>query len=232
MFIIPCKATKTARFIYDLVKSIRQFHDEEKIVIIDSDSSDKSYFELANQYKNVAIEDIANKNWMVGAYWTGYKKYKDEDDFFYFMHDSCLVKGNLSYMRRNPITIMMWFYRHANESFDKFGPKINAETSYKYINNGLGCFGPMMFCQKIILESMIAKGADKILPSNKAETGWCEGCFGFFIEQEGFNPSQISLYGDMLGGEVQSKIGGAPHTTDWMYPIQKRFGAYSDPERL
>jgi len=68
MFVIPCKYNPKFPFVIDLVKSIRKFHPTEKIVIVDSDSDDKSYFSALEKY-NVIIEDIGNKNWMVGAYW-------------------------------------------------------------------------------------------------------------------------------------------------------------------
>ena len=77
MFVIPCKYNSEFPFIIELVKSIRKFHLTEKIVVIDSDSEDKSYFSILENY-DVIIEDIKNHNWMIGAYWYAYKKYSNE----------------------------------------------------------------------------------------------------------------------------------------------------------
>jgi hypothetical protein len=232
MFIISCKNSDKTNYIYNLIDSIRKYHFEEKIVIVDSCSSNKNYFNIKQKYKNIEIEDINNKNWMIGAYWHAYKKYKEEDDFFYFLHDSCLLKNNISYIRNNPITTLMYFDRQVSPVFNGFKDKINTETKYTYKVSGLGCFGPIFFCKKEILESFLSKDADKILPKNKTETFQCEGCFGFFIENEGFDLSKISLYGDILGEEIQKKIGNIPHKTDWMYPVEKIFASYQDNERL
>ena len=97
MFVIPCKYNSKFPFIIELVKSIRKFHLTEKIVVVDSDSEDKSYFDILNQY-DVIIEDVNNKNWMVGAYWYAFKKFPDEE-FYYFMHDSMRVKDNLDNLK-------------------------------------------------------------------------------------------------------------------------------------
>jgi glycosyltransferase involved in cell wall biosynthesis len=44
MFVIACKYNPKFPFIIHLVESIRKFHPTEKIVVVDSDSDDKSYF--------------------------------------------------------------------------------------------------------------------------------------------------------------------------------------------
>ena len=79
MFVIPCKYNKDYPSIQKIVHDIRLFHPEETICVVDSDSDDKSYFDDIKLYKNVIIEDIANKNYQIGAYWYAYKKYPNED---------------------------------------------------------------------------------------------------------------------------------------------------------
>ena len=67
MFVIPCKYNSNFPFVIELVESIRKFHPNEKIVVIDSDSNDKTYFSILSEY-DVIIEDAKNSNWMIGAY--------------------------------------------------------------------------------------------------------------------------------------------------------------------
>ncbi len=229
MFVIPCKYIPGLPFVLELVKGIRKFHIEEKIVIVDSDSEDKSYFDEILKY-NVIIEDIANKNWMVGAYWYTYKKYPNED-FYFFMHDSMKVKGSLNFIKERDLTLMMYFYRFG--SFNEWGELITNNSKYIYNYNGCGCYGPIFFCKNKIMKIMLEKGADLFLPKNKKEVGHCEGCYGFFLEDQGYNLIECSLFGNVLWEEsINGRTGPPPHNTSWQYPIEKFYGWSKDPRRL
>ena len=74
-----------AKFIPQCINSIINFHPNEKIVLVDSDSHNKEYFNKLP--KNVIIADIGNKNYMEGALWYCYEK-SPEEDFFYLIQDS------------------------------------------------------------------------------------------------------------------------------------------------
>lgn len=230
MFVIPCKYNSNFPFIIQLVKDIRQFHPKEKIVVVDSDSEDNTYFNELKEY-DVIIEDVKNKNWMVGAYWYVYKKYPHED-FYYFMHDSMRVKDNLDYLKEKDLTILMYFDRYVG-NFNYWGEKINKETKYVYDGNGLGCFGPIFFCKNKVMKKMLDMGADNILPSNKQETGYCEGIYGFFMENQGYNLVECALFGDVF--EIHGPNGRSglpPHKTSWQYPIEKFYASHVDKNRL
>jgi len=230
MFIIPCKYNPNYPFIINLVKDIRNYHTSEKIVVVDSDSEDKSYFDVLKKY-DVIIEDIKNKNWMIGAYWYAFKKYPNED-FYFFMHDSMKVKSNLDYLKEKDLTTMMHFSRDIG-NFNTWGNYITENSEYVYNNKGKCCYGPIFFCKNKVMRKMLEMGADKFLPNNKAETGYCEGCYGFFLEDQGYIMEECSLYGDVF--EIHSpngKSGLPPHTTDWEYPIEKFYASYLDSKRL
>lgn len=230
MFVIPCKYNPNYPFVIQLVKDIRTFHINEKIVVVDSESDDKSYFDLLKEY-NVIIEDVNNKNWMVGAYWHVYKKYPDEE-FYFFMHDSMRVKSNLDYLKEKDLSILMYFDRMVG-NFNYWADKINNESNYEYKFFGNGCFGPIFFCKNKVMKKMLEMGADKFLPKNKAETGYCEGCYGFFLEEQGYNLIECSIFGDVF--EIHSpsgKSGLPPHKTDWQFPIEKFYASHIDKNRL
>ena len=224
MFVIACKYSKIHNYVINLVKSIREFHPNEEIVIVDSNSEDKSYFDEVKLY-NVYIEDINNENWMIGAYWHAFKKYKR--DFYYFMHDSMIVKGNMDYLKEKDLTTLCYFHRgDANSSFNQYANRINDETKYTYNINGLGCYGPIFFCKYELMNNLLQKGADKILPSNKAETGFCEGAYGFYFESEGFDLRACALYGDVLENEsINGRSGQYPFNTSWEYPVEKFYAS-------
>lgn len=230
MFVIPCKYNKNTPFILNLVEGIRRYHPDDKIVVVDSSSEDKSYFEDIKKY-NVIIEDIDNKNWMVGAYWHAYKKFPNED-FYFFMHDSMLVKGNMDYLKKNDLTLLCTFSRNLNQTFDYWGNKINIETKYKYKTGGLGCYGIIFFCKNKVMKIMLEMGADKVLPNNKAETGYCEGCYGFFLEDQGYDLLNCSLYGDVIQNEsLGGRSGPPPHNTSWQFPIEKFYASIDNDYR-
>ena len=76
-------------------------------------------------------------------------------------------------------------------------------------------------------------GVDKLLPSNKAETGYLEGAYGLFFEALGFDVGANTLYGDIL--ELESpggKSGPPPHNTSWQFPVEKYYASHGDKGRL
>jgi hypothetical protein len=230
MFVIPCKYNPKFPFIINLVDGIRRYHPTEKIVVVDSNSEDKSYFNELSKY-DVTIENVSNLNWMIGAYWHAFKKYPNEE-FYFFLHDSMIVKENMDYLKERDLTTLMYFDRTVG-NFNTWGDLITQNSAYEYIPQGYGCYGPLFFCKNKVMKRMLEMGADKFLPSSKAETGYCEGCYGFFLEEQGYNMKECSLYGDVL--EIHSpsgKSGLPPHTTDWQYPIEKFYASYLDPKRL
>ena len=231
MFVISCLYNNKFPYIIDLVNNIREFHPTEKIVVVDSGSEDKSYFQILED-KNVIIEDINNKNWMIGAYWHAYKKFPDED-FYFFMHDSMKVKNNLDSLKNNDLTILMYFERYNVAHFNNWGDIIDKNTSYEYRYTGYGCFGPIFFCKNKVMKNMLEMGVDNFLPTNKFETQICEGAYGFFLEEQGYDLTKCSLFGNVFEIESPSgKSGLPPHKTDWQYPIEKFYASHVDNYRL
>lgn len=229
MFVIPCKYNATFPFVQQLVRSIREFHPDDKIVVVDSDSADKSYFADLRQY-DVIIEDVGNRHWMVGAYWHAYKKFSHED-FYFFMHDSMIVKSNLDFIKQDDLTLLMFFERERG-NFDLWGEKITNESDYEYRYGGYGCYGPIFFCKNHVMQHMLNMGVDKFLPSNKQETWYCERAYGFFFEEQGYDLTKCTLYGNVFDNEgPDGRSGPPPHKTSWQYPVEKFYASHVDPVR-
>ena len=223
MFVIACRYSEQHNYILQLVEDIVEFHPDEEIVVVDSDSLDKSYFDILSKYENVIIEDIQNKNYCVGAYWHAFKKYKRP--FYYMLHDSMIVKGNLDYLKEKDLTTLYHFNRNISD-FNDLAPKISEETEYDYINEGCGVMGPIFFCKRHILESIDKKGFSKILPNNKIEAGYNEGSWGFLFESEGYDLKECSLFGEfMYDHGPHGRCGLPPHNTSWQFPIEKFYAA-------
>lgn len=134
VFVLPCYAAETSPIVIKSVDSIIRHHPNSKIIIIDSGSTDKSYMEtLNNKYNDkIIIEDINNNNYDTGAYWYAFKKYKTDYDYFYFLHDSIIIKSNLEYLKENDFTSLRYF-----NSFNGIGKKYcvnnKKELVFEYI---------------------------------------------------------------------------------------------------
>jgi hypothetical protein len=233
MFVIPCKYCLDNDFITPLVGQIRHYHPDEPIVVVDSNSSDKSYFDKVKDFGAV-VEDVGNANWMIGAYWHAFKKYPNEE-FYYFLHDSMKVKDNLDTFKNRDLTIIAYFNRGVSASFNAWNYRIERETLYPKdsINTGgMGVYGPIIMCKNKVFKSLLDKKVDLLLPSNKAETGFLEGAYGLILEAEGYNLVDCSLYGDILELESPNgRSGTYPHRTSWQYPIEKFYGSHVIKDR-
>lgn len=128
VFIIPCFYDGTNQSIFRCVNSILKFYKNPKIVVIDSDSPDKSYFKKLLE-KKVTILDVKNKNFDTGAYWIGYKNFPGYK-FYYFIHDSIILKKNISFYEKYNLTTLRFFM-----SVDKIGRFKVKKTKDKFYKN-------------------------------------------------------------------------------------------------
>ena len=69
------------------VKYVRIFYPEFDIIVIDSDSSDFTTYELLST--DIKVEYCKNKNWELGAWYYAFKKYADYD-IYMFIQDGLL----------------------------------------------------------------------------------------------------------------------------------------------
>ena len=229
MFVIACKFVPENRFIFDLVASIREFHPDEKICVVDSDSSDKSYSSELEKY-DVIFLDAKNKNYMIGAYWHAYCSFPNEE-YYYFLHDSMLVKSNLDYLKNRELITLCYFDRNQS-NFNTWSRRVENELGIPYFNEGLGCFGPIFFCKNSVMKSLDSMKVHLLLPESKEETGYCEGLYGFFFEHLGFDLKTAALFGDVLENEsVGGKSGVYPHNTSWQFPVEKFYASHLGGER-
>lgn len=92
LFVISCKESN---LIYDCVQSIKNnYGNEVDIVIVDSCSADKKYFELKEKYSNLFIEDVCNRNYEYGAIVYGFKKHNQYENYA-FIQDAIRFKQRI-----------------------------------------------------------------------------------------------------------------------------------------
>lgn len=229
-FIIPVKYSATSNSIINLVHDLSIHHPNDEVVVVDSDSADKSYFD-AIQHPNLNILDIANQHWMCGAWWSGIKS-TPQRDHYALLHDSMKFKANIDHLLSD-LLFLMYFERKVSPTFAYWSEKLCAENERAYNVDGFGCWGPMLFASNKTISDFQILGVDKYLPSNKAETGYCEGLYGAAAELLGFDIPTISLYGDVLFEESRrGRSGVYPHQTAWMHPIEKFYASHHDTQRL
>ncbi len=91
VFIICCKESD---FIENCINHLDNNYPNNYKIIIDSDSTDKSYMNKIKKDK-VIIEDIKNKNYEAGAFFLGFIKYKNFGENFVFMQDSLCITDKI-----------------------------------------------------------------------------------------------------------------------------------------
>jgi hypothetical protein len=206
MFVIPVKYNGSD-FIVNCVKSIRESGNTDKIVVVDSNSVDKSYLGRIEQY-DITFEDIGNIHYGDGATWYCYNKYPDEE-YIFSIHDSIIVNENLSFLREKNFTALCYFDM---QYFGPTGPggagsldycifKLNSlgfypdyEEMYKFP----GLFGSIFFSHRSILDAIHEMGFSRILPTNKFEACASERLWGYFLYKIGIDLTKNSLMGDNI----------------------------------
>jgi len=222
MFIIPTKANKQHNYAVQLVDDIRRFNQEELIVVVDSDSEDKSYHKELEKYTNVIVEDVKHKNYALGSYWYCYKKYPKEK-FYHCLHDTMRIKSNIDFLKEKELSVLFNFDRVAgmanNIAYCEFQCK---KTRFSYHPNGKGVYGPIFFCSSVVMEKLQNEGFMEIYPTTKHEASCTEWLMGFAFESLGYDLNKCCLMGDILHEESSGGRSGLfPHKTEWQYPIEK-----------
>ena len=106
-FVVTAYCTKSNRCILDCVESIVKSNPGSRIIIIDSNSPDKTYFDIAKSL-GAEICDVSNKHRETGSIWYAYKNYS-EVDFFYFLQDSLLCLDNVEHLSKKEFSCLRYF---------------------------------------------------------------------------------------------------------------------------
>lgn len=193
-FIIPCKYSKEVPIIFNCLESIRRYHPEDDIFIVDSNSDDKSYFKKARDEYGATVLDVNNNNYLTGAIWHVYRNHKR--DFYYCIHDSVELLDNLDNLKQNDVSPMM-YHKHWEWPRD---PKLNKRTSswskeqietktnLSFKEHGFYILqGAILCCKRRVLSELAAHGFNNILPSNKYQEECTERLWGLALGEIGYN---------------------------------------------
>lgn len=176
MFLIPCKYSNNSP-ILKCISKIKENYPLEKIVVIDSNSDDKSYFDLIRTDVFDIIE--GNSNYEIGAYLKAFEKYQDEDRY-YCIHDSLMINKVFSERQTNCLLLTVQWFNGFWDSLNQkeFGRSVLGDLVEE---NFIGTLGTMMFCDKAIMKRVYSFFKDKRLPSNKEESCGYERILGIFL---------------------------------------------------
>ena len=74
---------------------------------MDSDSEDKSYYAKVRRIPNTHLLDVANRPYVIGALWRALETF--QDSFVYLLHDSMILKNNVSFLEDHDVTSIRFF---------------------------------------------------------------------------------------------------------------------------
>ena len=189
------------------LESIRKYHPDAPIYVIDSASSDQSYHLHVEEKYNVTVDYAQNKNYPAGTVRHAYMNYP-EIEYFYFLQDSHVVHDNLEDCLSFDLTTISWWDCHKGvarnrsgrgfgfrdqENIDLCAKWLEEHTSYTLPDLFTGCWGSLMFCKRHVLETLEGVGYFNILPTNKREDQMMERLTGVVLESAGFNLKEHSL---------------------------------------
>ena len=206
MFVLPCKYVESC-LIEQAVQAIRIHHPDVKILVVDSDSADKSYFDSLTPY-NVIIADVANQNYESGAFWYAVENYKE--DWYVLLQDSMILNKSIANVIVSPaeFTCFMYFTEDSHSNYTHMSTpewigSINrmlgtlkllpTNQSTKYT----GVFGPNFIIKSALVDKLLATNLDKTLrPTNKYEHQMSERAWGIVASQYGIDLTRSSILGD------------------------------------
>ena len=213
LFSITCRFDPANPVVIPCVQSIRAHHPESPIHVVDSASEDKSYYEQVEKF-GAKVEDIGNQSLTTGNIWHTYEKYPDYD-FYYFLHDSMLIKDGILDLMETDVTALRYFrswnglgwtpQEHPSgdngfvfsETLNWANSQLLSNTTYRP-EMGMrfaALFGPMIMCKRSVLDKLKAAGFDKVRPTTKRQSEAMERVWGMVLNLEGYDLSQLSLQG-------------------------------------
>jgi hypothetical protein len=219
-FKVPNKVpyTGSSSTIEDVVIACKTHMPNEKIVVVDSNSEDKSYYSLLN-----GIDIIeGNENYEVGAIWKAYEKYPNEE-YYIFLQDTTIPVTDLTnYYPKNNKEVVSFLYSKDYETAEigqqEWCISKMALTDIPYKSYGFKSFVFNLFlCKNEFLSELKEKKFHKILPTNKSGSACMEILLGMVAIQLGYDVNYLIGHVE----EVYNEFGLNLHTNNF---IIKNFG--------
>tara|TARA_B100002019_G_scaffold121711_1_gene104693 strand:- start:12052 stop:12738 length:687 start_codon:yes stop_codon:yes gene_type:complete len=215
MFLFSCKYVPNSP-VRETVDAIIKHHPNEKIVIVDSDSDDKSYYDFFSSYDNVEILDDCNKDRVPGAFYQVYKKYPDEP-YYINIQDCVIMKESIQSWIDSDAEFVSFMYfiepfddwnnKCLGNEFREFFPQVDYEIPQRG-EDYEGCYGPLFIIKNSLVKKFEQKGFIKSLKSrSKTMDQVFERLWGIVAAQEGWSPSEFNIEGNFSEKHVSVRNG-------------------------
>jgi len=205
-FVIPCHNLEENGYIIPCVESIRTTNPEADIIVIDSASPDKSYFNKID----APVLDINNKNYAFGAYWAGFKA-RRESEFYAFIHDSTILRGKITKgdFGYKPITPFYWFPDNDSPTWAHIKQwarnQAQFHAGYEAKGDDICLYGGLFCATNKYMTKLLKDNFDAIWPTFKMEAVYAdEILWSIAAANNGESVIQNSFYGraeDILGND-------------------------------
>ena len=179
-----CESDINKKDLFCCIESIKKFHPNDKIVVIDSCSKDKSHFS-DSEMENVIVCDIGNINYESGGMWYVYKNFYDEK--YVFLQDSMYLTDSIDKYKNldfKPINFCGG-WDHATYQHKQWVRENLSTTKYKYLDDGFKMIQFNSFLiSRNVLDILNQNGISNILPTNKIQSEAMERLLGIVFTQE------------------------------------------------
>jgi hypothetical protein len=204
IWFVPCKHDPARPVVFDCVASIRQHHPDDKIVVIDSASDDRSYLAALEERFGCVTLDVENRNFATVAHGLAFDLFPDED-FYACIFDSLLIHDNLHDLASRDFTAVRHFPSPPTPwGLDERGTPLERWGGRQLEAMGIDCpsafnglLGPMWFCSRDVMVALKQVGIFDIRPPTKFELCAMERVAGIVVKHLGFDPT-CSLQGPMV----------------------------------
>lgn len=218
MFCLSCKYIPQS-LIFECVESIIKFHPNEKILIADSKSEDKTYLNNLYKYENIEIF-LENEDRQIGSLWESYKRYPNEHSYI-LLQDTVVLKKSLDLYIKTDNLFTTFLYFNDTVGFSCLSsPPLNLDYEfYKMVlsntdyivpelgQNIFGSFGPIFIIKNELMQKFNSRGLIQNLKTrNHIEQQYAERLIGICAEQEGYPPSLYNIEGEYYSrfGDIEN----------------------------
>lgn len=191
-FIVPVKYSVEKDYIHQCVAAIKYCHPGEKIVIVDSASEDKSYF---NTHRDTIVLDVENKNFGTNAFKVAHDLFPDED-YYYCIYDSLILQSNLQTLVSEGVTAFRYFRSPPTGwGWDDKGVELSVwaqeqmftHTGYSIPDEFRGMMGPMFIASNDAMSKIDESGLFNIYPEDKYQLCAMERIYGIVLQFLGYD---------------------------------------------
>jgi hypothetical protein len=181
-----CENESHTSLALNCVKSIKKYYPDSEIVVVDSNSPDKSHIDKLKEYDCI-ISDLKNVNYEAGAIWDTYNKFNKKT--YVFLQDSMVLLGNIDEFLVKDYVVLGNIYSNwfgCDDRTIKWIKENVSKTKYQTAPENFNMVQyNSMIISRDILDKFKSKNLDKILPIDKVGSSGMERIFGIALTLEG-----------------------------------------------